>query len=261
MNFVLVHGAWCGGWWMSPLARALRRRGAEVFTPTLTGLGERMHLATPDTDLSVHVQDVLGLLHYEDLQDVILVGHSYGGMVVTAVADEARDRIKHLIYFDAFVPRDGQSLADLCPPEVMQGITDLAASEGGGWRAPAPFTMEQFGVTDPEILAWNERGNVMQPLKTFTEPVKLSAKALPFLVSYIYCKEKAMGLFAPFISLAKAEGWDLHEVLPGRQWRGATRALRASARHADDEGLDHARTRGRRRHEDSRRRGQEELPR
>ena len=212
MIFVLVHGGWCGGWWMSRLARALRRRGAEVFAPTLTGLGERVHLASPETNLSVHIQDVLGLLHYEDLRDVVLVGHSYGGMVVTAVADQARDRIQRLVYFDAFVPRNGQSLADICPPQIMQAVNALAESEGEGWRAPAPFTMEQFGVTDPDILAWNERGNVMQPLKTFTEPVAVSPDPLPCPVSYIYCKDKAMGLFDPFLADAKAEGWDYHEV-------------------------------------------------
>jgi pimeloyl-ACP methyl ester carboxylesterase len=212
MNFVLVHGAWCGGWWMSRLARALRRRGAEVFAPTLTGLGEREHLASPEVGLNTHIQDILAVLHYEDLRDVVLVGHSYGGAVATGVADRARDRIRRLIYFDAFVLRDGQSLADLWEPEVTQALTDLASREGEGWRTPSPFTMQQFGVTDPDDIAWNERGNVMQPLKTFTEPVALRPGPLPFPVSYIYCKVGAMGFFDPFAALAKAEGWDYHEA-------------------------------------------------
>lgn len=212
MTFVLVHGGWCGGWWMSKLARELRSRGAEVFAPTLTGLGDREHLATPEVGLGTHIQDVLAVLHYEDLRDVVLVGHSYGGAVVTGVADRARDRIQRLVYFDAFILRDGQCLADVCPPEMMQMLTDLASREGEGWRTPAPFAMEDFGVTDPELIAWNERGNVMHPMKTMTESVALQPEPLPFPVSYIYCKEAAMGLFDRFVPLSKAEGWDYHEA-------------------------------------------------
>jgi pimeloyl-ACP methyl ester carboxylesterase len=175
-------------------------------------LGEREHLATPYIGLTTHIQDVLGVLQYEDLRDVVLVGHSYGGAVVTGVADRARDRIGRLIYFDAFVLRDGQSLADVCPPEMMQAFTQLAAAEGEGWRTPAPFTMEQFGVTDPEIIAWNERGNVMHPLKTMTDPLELGPDPLPCPVSYIYCRQAAMGLFDRFADLAKKEGWDYHDA-------------------------------------------------
>jgi pimeloyl-ACP methyl ester carboxylesterase len=212
MTFVLVHGAWCGGWWMSRLARELRRRGTEVFAPTLTGLGEREHLASPDVGLNTHIQDILAVLHYEDLHNIVLVGHSYGGVVVTGVADRARDRISRLIYFDAFVLRNGQSLADLFPPELTQTLTDLASREGEGWRTPSPFTMEQFGVTDPELVAWNERGNVMQPLKTMTDPLALSPGPLTFPVSYIYCKLNAMGAFDSSAELAKARGWDYYEA-------------------------------------------------
>lgn len=212
MNFVLVHGAWCGGWWMSKLARELRSRGAEVFVPTLTGLGEREHLATPEVGLSTHIQDILAVLHYEDLHNVVLVGHSYGGAVVTGVADRARDRIRRLIYFDAFVLQNGQSLSDFFPSEMGKTLSDLASREGGGWRTPTPFTMEQVGVTDPDLVAWNERGHVMQPLKTFTEPLALGPNPLPFPVSYIYCKEKAMGAFDSSAALARSRGWDYYEA-------------------------------------------------
>src|SRR6185312_289139 len=120
LNFVLVHGAWHGGWcWkrVSPLLRAL---GHEVFTPTLTGLGERQHLMSPEVGLDTHIKDVLGVLEYEDLHDVILVGHSYAGMVIAGVAEKAAERIAHLVYLDAFVPADGKSLADYQPPEILQ---------------------------------------------------------------------------------------------------------------------------------------------
>ena len=212
MNFVLVHGGWCGGWWMSRLARAIRSRGAEAFAPTLTGLGERAHLATPEVGLETHILDVPGLLHYEDLHDVVLVGHSSGGAVVTGVADRARDRIKRLVYIDAVVLQNGQSLADVFPPELTQALTNLAQQYGDGWRAPAPFTMQQFGVTTPEDIAWNERGMVMQPLKGLTERLTIQNGKFPFPVSYIYCTVGAMGLFDQSAARAKAEGWDFREV-------------------------------------------------
>ena len=212
MNFVLVHGGWCGGWWMSKLGRILRLRGVETFTPTLTGLGEREHLASPEVGLNTHIQDITAVLHYEDLRDVVLVGHSYGGAVVTGAADRARDRIKRLIYFDGFVLRNGQSLADHFTPAMTQAFIDLAKSQGGGWRAPCPFTMEQFGVTSPEDIAWNERGMVMQPLKPLTEPLTLQADPVPFPVSYIHCAANPMGLFEKSAAYAKAQGWQYVEV-------------------------------------------------
>jgi pimeloyl-ACP methyl ester carboxylesterase len=212
MNFVLVHGGWCGGWWMSRLAKALRRRGFEAFAPTLTGLGEREHLASPDVGLTTHIRDVLAVLHYEDLRDVVLVGHSYGGAVATGVADRARDRIQRLIYMDAFVLRDGQSVRDVCPPGMEELLTGLAQQLGDGWRAPSPFTMEQFGVSTPEDIAWNERGLAMHPLKTLVEPVTLHSEPLPFPVSYVRCTERSLGLFDPFAARAQAAGWDYREV-------------------------------------------------
>jgi pimeloyl-ACP methyl ester carboxylesterase len=110
--YVLVHGGGHGGWCYRKVARAMRKAGHEVYTPTLTGLGERRHLLSPDVDLEVHIADVVGVLTFEDLHNVILVGHSYGGMVITGVADRARDRIRELVYLDAAHPRNGESLAD-----------------------------------------------------------------------------------------------------------------------------------------------------
>ena len=112
-TFVIVHGAWAGGWFFQETARFLRAAGHEVYTPTLTGIGERVHLGHPDIDLDTHIQDIVNVLEYEDLEDVSLVGYSYGGMVVTGVAERVPERIKQLIYLDAFVPVDGQSLADI----------------------------------------------------------------------------------------------------------------------------------------------------
>lgn len=206
MTFVLVHGGWCGGWWMSRVASALRHQGADVFAPTLTGLGERAHLASPEIGLSTHVRDVLGVLHYEDLRDVVLVGHSYGGAVVTGVADRARDRLRRLIYMDAFVLKDGQSLQDVCPPGMAELFVELARQSGEDWRVPSPFTMEQFGVDLPEDIAWNERGMVMHPLKTFVEPLTLHPEPLPFPVTYIRFTERSMGLFDSFLLVRRRKG-------------------------------------------------------
>src|SRR5205809_1977177 len=112
-TFLICHGAWSAGWAWKKMRPLLRARGHEVFTPTYTGLGERADQAAATIDLQTHIRDILAVLHYEDLRDVVLVGHSYGGMVATGVADRATDRIRQLIYVDAFVPRNAQSLNDL----------------------------------------------------------------------------------------------------------------------------------------------------
>jgi pimeloyl-ACP methyl ester carboxylesterase len=115
-TYVLVHGAWGGGWKFARVAERLRRRGHIVFTPTLTGAAERSHLLSGNITLSTHVTDILNVFRYEDLSDVVLLGHSYGGMVITAVADKIAEKIAALVYLDAFVPENGQSLFDLNIP-------------------------------------------------------------------------------------------------------------------------------------------------
>jgi pimeloyl-ACP methyl ester carboxylesterase len=135
-TFVIVHGAWSGGhaWrWVRPLLRAA---GHEVFTPALTGLGERSHLASTQVDLDTHVLDVVGVLEFEDMDQVVLVGHSSGGMVITGVADRAPERLAQLVYLDAEVPMDGQSEFDLLAPEERAGYQQAATSKGQGWQIP-----------------------------------------------------------------------------------------------------------------------------
>src|SRR5918997_4776064 len=111
-TFLVAHGAWSSGWARKKMRPLLRERGHELFTPSYTGLGERAHLATPDVGLEAHIQDILNVLFYEDLSDVVLIGHSYGGMVATGGADRTSERIRKVIYLDAFVPRDGKALND-----------------------------------------------------------------------------------------------------------------------------------------------------
>ncbi len=134
-TYVLVHGAWGGGWKFARVAERLRKRGHIVFTPTLTGAAERSHLLTGAINLTTHVTDVLNVIRYEDLSDVVLLGHSYGGMVITAVADKIPEKIAALVYLDAFVPEDGQSLFDLNIPANTQMFLDRAGAE---WRPDDP---------------------------------------------------------------------------------------------------------------------------
>lgn len=135
-TYVLVHGGWDGGWAWRVVANQLQAAGHAVFTPTLTGSGERVHLASPTLDLSTHVLDIVNVLHYEDLHDVILVGFSYSGMVITGVAEQAPERLRQLIYLDAFVPQDGESLNDLIGPGLAAFFVERAQTMGDGWRVP-----------------------------------------------------------------------------------------------------------------------------
>jgi len=180
-TYVLVHGAWGGSFGWRKVRPRLQAAGQQVFTPSLTGLGERAHLATPEVNLSTHIQDVSNAIWYEDLSDIILVGHSYGGMVVTGVADRMPERIQHLVYLDAFLPSDGQSLLDM-------------ASGGGppastGWRVPPMQRTED--PHDPES-EWNRVRRLDHPRATFAERIKLTApiESRPFSLTYIVATER-----------------------------------------------------------------------
>src|SRR5438105_10570292 len=135
-EFVLVHPAWFGGWCWRRLRPLLEARRHTVHTPTLTGLGERAHLAHPGVDLQTYIDDVVNVLTYQDLHAVVLLGHSSGGVVITGVADRVPERIAHVIYLDAFVPENGQCLADLIPADRRQGMEALVETEGFGWLLP-----------------------------------------------------------------------------------------------------------------------------
>ncbi|MGH7752167.1 MAG: alpha/beta fold hydrolase [Gemmatimonadales bacterium] len=204
--FVLVHGAWHGGWCWKRVTPLLRAAGHDVFTPTLTGLGERAHLMTSSVDLETHTQDVLGVLQCEDLDRVILVGHSYGGMVITCVADRAPERLAHVVYLDAFVPRDGQSLYDLVPPERRAMYDEWARTKGEGFRLPSP-PLEFFGLTDESDVRWAAPRVLPQPLATFTQPARLKGSLAGVPRTYIACA-KHTGPFKPFAQRAQTEpGW------------------------------------------------------
>jgi len=161
--YVLVHGAWSGGWRWRHIANALRADGHEVFVPTLTGLGERSHLLNANINLSTHIKDVTNVFVYESLRDVILVGASYGGMVITGASSAAADRIRGLVYVDAFLPENGQSLADLAG---LEGYISLQRETPG---LVQPMSMPNLGVDRP-----NTPPRGAHPLLTLIEPVKLT---------------------------------------------------------------------------------------
>jgi pimeloyl-ACP methyl ester carboxylesterase len=212
--FVLVHGAWHGGWCWRRVAPFLRAAGHEVLTPTLTGLGERSHLASSAIDLNTHVQDVVNVLEFEDLRNVILVGHSYGGMVITGVSERAADRLRHVVYLDAFVPRHGQALLDLIATPSRETIQQQAQAARG---MMPPFPVARYGVFEPEDVRWVEARLVPHPFKTMSTPVTLenpAALALP--KTYVYCNNPAMGFFEAFAERTRAaQGWRYRELATG----------------------------------------------
>jgi len=209
-TFVLVHGAWHGAWCWSRVRRALRAEGHEVFAPTLTGLADRSHLLSRDVDLDTHIHDIAGLLAWEDLSDVILCGHSYGGCVISGAADRAPQRIASLVYLDAFVLKDGESVHDALPPEARESQLASVRATGDGWRV-APIPAEVFNV-NPADRAWVDAQCTPQPLATFQQPLRLTG-ALDAIAdrSFIFASGWGPSPFH-YYDDAKAAGWRTCDV-------------------------------------------------
>ena len=174
-HFVLVHGAWHGGWCWKRVAPLLRAQGQEVFAPTLTGGGETAHLANPSIGLQTHIEDICGLIEREEIDDIVLVGHSYGGMVITGVAERLHNRIASIVYLDAFVPENGQSLMSLAAPERSRDMMMNAIAHGDGWQVPPPAP-SYFGVRSQADADWIIRQCTPQALLTFMQPVKAAGE-------------------------------------------------------------------------------------
>jgi pimeloyl-ACP methyl ester carboxylesterase len=187
-TYVLVHGAWHSGECWARVVPLLA--GHRVRTPTLTGYGDTVHLAGPEVGLATHVDDVVRLITEEDLTDVVLVGHSYAGMVVSSVANDVPDRIGHLVYLDAMVPEDGETAADVLP--VIRPLIDLTLRSGSGWRVPPPPEQPPpaglFGVTDPADLAWLRSMLSDQPVRCLQQPARLdNPDAAKIPRTHIHC--------------------------------------------------------------------------
>jgi len=164
-TFVLVHGAWHGGWCWRHVADRLEAQGHKVFTPTMTGLGERSHLMAPGIGLSTHITDIVNVLAWEQLRDVVLCGHSYGGMIISGVAERAREAIGSIVYLDAFVPDNGESVLDLTGPAVHEAVRKAQAKNLIG---VPPRPAEAFGIYEKN-RAWVDSQCTPQPIATFTE--------------------------------------------------------------------------------------------
>jgi pimeloyl-ACP methyl ester carboxylesterase len=213
-TYVLVHGGGHGGWCYQRVARLLRSSGHEVYTPTLSGLGERSNLLSPDIDLDLHVRDVVAVLHYEDLHDVILVGHSYGGMVITGAADRAADRIGRVVYLDAANPQNGQSLVDVAGP-IIESTRPLGVVVDGVELVllPSPEAGLFYGVTDPDDVAWMADRLTGHPWKCFEQPLRLTNQsAFAALPQYhIVCTSTLATRDPELMEKARADGrlWEI----------------------------------------------------
>ena len=214
-TFVIVHGAFGGAWsWNKLVVPLLRQAGHEVHAVTLTGLGDRDHLATPDTDLNTHIQDVVNVLFYEDLHNVILAGHSYGGMVITGVADRVPERLQQLVYLDAATPVSGTRLLDRAPGRFGDMVR-AAEQDGDGWRIPVgPVPTDQPAA----ITEWATPRRVMQPVKTFTQPLTLKHGDTKLPRSLVYCTLEKDPSSAPAVRAAEIKSdpsWRYFELETG----------------------------------------------
>jgi pimeloyl-ACP methyl ester carboxylesterase len=210
-TFLVCHGAWSAAWAWKKVRPLLRAAGHDIFTPTYTGLGERAHHASRSVTLDTHIADVLAVLDCEDLRDVVLLGHSYGGMVATGVADRAPERIARLIYLDAFVPGNGQSLFDLLPPQEQARRREAARAQGDGWLLPPNPPPAD---TSPEDVAWVTPRRRWQPIATFTQPIVLQGGNARLARSYIYCTRIGPGdPFGQFARRFRSDpAWTFFEI-------------------------------------------------
>ena len=212
LTIVFVHGAWAGGWHYTKVQPLLEEAGHRVYRPTMTGLGERVHLAAPEVGLSTHIEDIVNVLRFEDLREVVLVGHSYGGMVIAGVADRVPERIARLVYFEAIVPKDGESVMSL----LGEGIDKMATAGGGGAE---PWQLVPLWVKEgkqPPV-------DVPQPILTFTEPIVLdNPEAARIPATFILTLEpgKEVDDFDVFAARARDRGWEVVEFEGGHnpQW-------------------------------------------
>jgi pimeloyl-ACP methyl ester carboxylesterase len=236
-TYELVHGGGHGGWCYQRVASLLRSAGHDVHTPTLTGLGERSHLMSAAVDLNTHITDVVNVLRYDDLSDVILVGHSYGGMVVTGIADRAADRVGKLVYLDAANPRNNQSLVDVSGP-VIEAVRPYGRIVDGVELVllPDPDIVKLYGVTDPDDIAWMTERLTPHPWVCFDQKLHLTNEdALWAIPQYhIVCTSTLATRDRDLMDKARAEGrlWDIdtgHDLMITEPKRVADALLAVAA--------------------------------
>jgi pimeloyl-ACP methyl ester carboxylesterase len=209
--YILVHGAWHGSWCWKRVRAELQSAGHDVFTPTLTGLGERSHLNSATVDLSTHIADIVNLIQWEELSDVVLCGHSYAGCVISGVADQIPDRIRALVFLDAFLPKNGESLMHIVPSEVAQALREQARTTGEGWKLN-PIPAQFFGVRDPHDVAWIDAQCTPQAIAAFEERIKLTGNLEHIQdIAYVFPTERHPNLLVSH-ERSKAKGWKIRTI-------------------------------------------------
>lgn len=214
-TFVLLHGAWHGGWAWQRVVPLLREAGHEVYAPTLTGVSDRAHLLTPSVGLSTHIQDVVALVEAYDLHDVVLVGHSYAGQVVTGVADRVPGRVSKRVYLDAFVGDDGDAAIDLLPETVAGHYRDSVAGPGFGWLIPVR-SLIKLGVSEEADLEWLGPRLTPHPWLSYTEPLRLAGDFGAVPAAFVECTDW-MRVFQPHAARVAERGWPVHHVATGHE--------------------------------------------
>jgi pimeloyl-ACP methyl ester carboxylesterase len=217
-TFVLVHGTGHGGWCWQFIAPILRAAGHNVYTPTLTGLGASSHLLNEINRISLgtHVRDITNMLFYEDLSDVILVGHSYGGMVITGVAAKQPQRLAHLVYLDAYLPLEGENEIAIWPPAQKEKYFAEIAS-GATSRAPIPPSM--LGISDPKMSQWVQERSTPHPYSTYEDPPPtpdnpVQTASIPR--TYIHCTQGPFSSWMqPFAARARKLRWVVYTMEAG----------------------------------------------
>lgn len=212
---VLVHGAWHGGWCWGRVRPLLEAAGHRVLTPTLTGVSDRAHLLSPSVGLDTHVTDIVRLVDAEVGGPVTLVGHSYAGQVVTALADARPDLVARRVYLDAFVGDDGQAAIDLLPETVAGHYRESVAGPGFGWLIP-PRSLHKLGVSDEADLAWLTPRLTPHPWLSYTQRLGLTGAGEAVPAAYIDCVDW-MQVFAPYAARARAAGWPVHTLQTGHE--------------------------------------------
>jgi pimeloyl-ACP methyl ester carboxylesterase len=218
-TFVLVHGAWHGGWCYKQVAAHLRAAGHEVYTPTLSGLGERAHLMSRAVNLDTHIQDIVGVIRWEELSDVVICGHSYGGMVISGVADKVPEKIRAVVYLDAMLPDNGQSLMDSLTPQMQAAFRDDAKQNGEGYlMTPMPAAIFRVNAKD---AAWVDRMCVKHPLECFEQKIELTGGIArigkrTYILAPGWAPPVELGGESPFVPIAERlkqdKGWRVVSV-------------------------------------------------
>ena len=214
-HFLLIHGAWHGGWVWNEISEILNYQGYSVSTPTLTGLGEKKHLLSSKITIDTFIEDVVNHIIFENLNNIILVGHSFAGSVISGVADKLKDRIQKLIYFDAVILKDGQKPFDIAPKEIVKQRIELAKRFGNGISIPAP-SADAFGVFDIKKSLLLEEKLTPHPLSAFQSKLILKneiGNGIP--LSYIFCKKPVYKSLESSREVVRKMKWPIFELNAG----------------------------------------------